>query len=98
MIGIVPTGQSGLKVEPMSDLEERAETEQNREATVKQLLRRAAKRTRPSQAFSIVLRGQETGANREFAPDRDSDAMLWFLIALPVFMVAHAICVKIGAI
>ncbi|MGY4281227.1 hypothetical protein ACVWXO_000447 [Bradyrhizobium sp. LM2.7] len=83
----------------MSDLEERAEIAQKREATVKQLLRRAAKRSRPSQALSVVVRHtRETDANREFAPDRDSDALVWFLIALPIFMVAHAICVKIGAI
>jgi hypothetical protein len=87
-----------LKVKLMSDVEERAEITQKREATVKQLLRRAAKRTRPSQAFSIVPHTRETDANREFAPDRDADAVVWFLIALPVFMVAHALCVKIGAI
>ena len=69
------------------------------EAAVKQLLLRAAKRPiRPSQAFSAVPYGRETDANREFAPDRDADAIVWFLIALPIFMVAHAICVKIGAI
>ncbi|MEK9284745.1 MULTISPECIES: hypothetical protein [unclassified Bradyrhizobium] len=68
------------------------------EVAAKQLLRRAAKRTRPSQALSVVPHARETDANREFAPDRDSDAVLWFLIALPIFMVAHAICVKIGAI
>ncbi|MDA9463049.1 hypothetical protein [Bradyrhizobium sp. CCBAU 53415] len=68
------------------------------EVAVKQLLRRAAKRTRPSQAFSAVPHARETDANREFAPDRDADAIVWFLIALPIFMVAHAICVKIGAI
>ncbi|WGD53203.1 hypothetical protein QA641_04540 [Bradyrhizobium sp. CB1650] len=66
-----------------------------REATVEQLLRRAARRTPPSQAFSVVPYAQETDANREFAPDRDADAIVWFL---PIFMVAHAICVKIGAI
>jgi|tagenome__1003787_1003787.scaffolds.fasta_scaffold20476390_1 hypothetical protein len=83
----------------MSDLEERAEIAQKREATVKQLLRRAAKRSRPSQALSVVVpHTRETDANREFAPDRDSDAVVWFLIALPIFMVAHAICVKIGSI
>ncbi|WOH54897.1 hypothetical protein [Bradyrhizobium sp. BWC-3-1] len=83
----------------MSDLEERAEIAQKREATVKQLLRRAAKRSRPSQALSVVVRHtRETDANREFAPDSDSDAIVWFLIALPVFIIAHAICVKIGAI
>jgi hypothetical protein len=69
------------------------------EITVKQLLRRAAKRTRPSQALSVAVpHTRKTDANREFAPDRDADAIVWFLIALPVFMVAHALCVKIGAI
>ncbi|MCK1707913.1 MULTISPECIES: hypothetical protein [unclassified Bradyrhizobium] len=87
-----------MKVKLMSDLEERAEITQKREATVKQLLRRAAKHTRPSQVFSVVPHGQETDANREFAPGRDSDAIVWFLIALPLFMIAHAICLKIGAI
>lgn len=83
----------------MSDREERAEITLKREATVKQLLRRAAKRTRPSQARSVAVpHSRETDANREFAPDRDADAIVWFLIALPVFMVAHALCVKIGAI
>ncbi|MCK1437381.1 hypothetical protein [Bradyrhizobium sp. 15] len=96
MIGIVlPPSRIG-KVKLMSDLEERAT--QKREATVKQILRRAAKRTRPSQAFSVVPHTRETDANREFAPDRKGDAIAWFLIALPVFMVAHALCVKIGAI
>ncbi|MGY3404176.1 hypothetical protein [Bradyrhizobium sp. 131] len=82
----------------MSDEETRATTMLKREATVKQLLRRAAKRTRPSQVFSVVPHTRETDANREFAPDRQSDAIVSFLIALPVFMVAHALCVKIGAI
>jgi hypothetical protein len=82
----------------MSDQETRATTMLKREATVKQLLRRAAKRTRPSQVFSVVPLTRETDANREFAPDRDGDAIVWFLIALPIFMVAHALCVKIGAI
>jgi hypothetical protein len=59
---------------------------------------RVAKRKRPSQAFSVVPHGTETDANREFAPDRDSGGIVWFLIALPIFMTAHAICVKIGAI
>jgi hypothetical protein len=67
------------------------------ESAVKQLLSQAAKRRR--RAYSVIVRhGNETDANREFAPDRDSDALVWFLIALPIFMVAHALCVKIGAI
>lgn len=70
-----------------------------REKAVKQLLRLAAKRLRPSRAYSVIVsHGTETDANREFAPDRDSDGIVWFLIALPIFMTAHAICVKIGAI
>lgn len=67
------------------------------ETAVKQLLSQAAKRRQ--RAYSVIVRhGTETDANREFAPDRDSDALVWFLIALPIFMVAHALCVKIGAI
>lgn len=64
---------------------------------VKQL-RRAAKRSRLSQSTSVVLHGRETDANREFAPDHGSDGIVWFLIALSMFIVAHAICVRIGAI
>lgn len=82
----------------MSDQETRATTMLKHEATVKQLLRRAAKRTRPSQVLSVVPHTRETDANREFAPDRDGHAMVWFLIALPIFVIGHAICVKIGAI
>lgn len=66
--------------------------------TVKLLFRRVAKRKRPSQAFSVVPHGTETDANREFATDHDSNVVIWFLIALPIFTTAHAICVKIGAI
>ncbi|UPK40783.1 hypothetical protein IVB18_50080 (plasmid) [Bradyrhizobium sp. 186] len=74
------------------DREARAQT------TVKQLLRKAGKRSLHGQVFTAVPHGRETDANREFAPDRDSGAIVWFLIALPIFMVAHALCVKIGAI
>ncbi|MCK1480616.1 hypothetical protein IVB27_39315 [Bradyrhizobium sp. 197] len=80
----------------MSDREEAPTIEH--ETAVKQLLRRATKRTRSSQVFSVIPHTRETDANREFAPDRDADAIVWFLIALPIFMVVHAICVKIGAI
>ncbi|MFK4726436.1 hypothetical protein ABIE89_007536 [Bradyrhizobium niftali] len=67
------------------------------QTAVKQLLSQAGKRRR--RTISVRVRhGTETDANREFAPDRDSDAIVWFLIALPIFMVAHALCVKIGAI
>ncbi|MGY4371032.1 Flp pilus assembly protein TadG [Bradyrhizobium sp. LB1.3] len=82
----------------MSDQETRAATMPKPEATLKQLLRRAAKRTRPSQVFSVVPHTRETDANREFAPDRDGDAIVWFLIALPIFVIVYAISVKIGAI
>jgi hypothetical protein len=82
----------------MSDQETRATAMLKRDAAVKQLLRRAAKRTRPSQVFSVVPHTRETDANREFAPDRDGDAIVWFLIALPIFVIGYAICVKIGAI
>jgi len=67
----------------------------DQESAIKQRLRHAANGTRP---FSVVPHGRETDANREFAPDRDADDIVWFLIALPIFMVAHAICMKIGAI
>lgn len=79
----------------MSDQKSGATTTLKQEGIVKQLLRRAA---RPSQAFSVVPHARETDANREFAPDRVSDAIVWFLFALPIFMIAHALCVKIGAI
>ncbi|SCB56081.1 hypothetical protein GA0061098_10725 [Bradyrhizobium shewense] len=82
----------------MSDRETRTDATLKREATVKQLLRRAVKRSRPSESVSVVPHGWETDPNREFAPDRDAEAIVWFLIALPIFIVAHAICVKIGAI
>jgi hypothetical protein len=82
----------------MHDREARAESTLKREGTVKKLLRRAVKRTRPSQAFSVVPHARETDANREFAPGRDADAVVWFLFALPTFIIAHAICMKIGAI
>ncbi|MET4370229.1 Flp pilus assembly protein TadG [Bradyrhizobium sp. LB12.1] len=82
----------------MSDQETRAATMPKPEAPLKQLLRRAAKRTRPSQVFSVVPHTRETDANREFAPDRDGDAIVWFLIALPIFVIVYAISVKIGAI
>ncbi|SDJ73957.1 hypothetical protein SAMN05216338_10637 [Bradyrhizobium sp. Rc2d] len=67
----------------------------DQESAIKQLLRRAANGTRP---FSVVPHARETDANREFGADRDADAVVWFLIALPIFMIAHAMCVKIGAI
>lgn len=82
----------------MSDQKPRATTPLTQEETVKQLLRRAARPTRPNQVFSVVPHTRETDANREFAPDRDSDALVWFLIALPIFVIIHVICVKLGAI
>lgn len=81
----------------MSDRDAGADT-LKKEATVKQLLRRAARRTRPSEVFSVVPHGRETDANREFSSDRDGDAIAWFLGALPIFVIIHVICVKIGAI
>ncbi|WP_409192526.1 hypothetical protein [Bradyrhizobium sp. RDM4] len=68
------------------------------EATVKQLLRRASKRMRASQVFSIVPHAREMDANREFASDRGADNVVWFFGALTVFMVVYVICLKIGAI
>ncbi|MCK1424056.1 hypothetical protein IVB15_10050 [Bradyrhizobium sp. 182] len=64
------------------------------EIVVKQL--RRAKR--PTQSAAVIPHGRETDANREFAPDRGSDDIVWFFIALSMFIVAHAICVRIGAI
>ncbi|MDA9504930.1 hypothetical protein XI09_09470 [Bradyrhizobium sp. CCBAU 11386] len=81
----------------MSDRDAGADT-LKKEATVKQLFRRAARCTCPSQVFSVVRHGRETDANREFASDRDGDAVAWFLGALPIFVIIHVICVKIGAI
>jgi hypothetical protein len=81
----------------MSDQKPRATTPITQEETVKQLLRRAA-RPRPSQVFSVVPHTRETDANCEFATDRHSDALVWFLIALPIFVIIHVICVKLGAI
>lgn len=70
------------------------------ETVLKQLMRQAAQRRRRSRAYSVIVRhGTEIDANREFAPHRDVDnAVLWFLFALPAFMILHAICVKLGAI
>ncbi|MCS3929245.1 hypothetical protein M2175_004276 [Bradyrhizobium elkanii] len=69
------------------------------ETAVKHLLRQALKRHRPSRAYSVIVRhGTETDANREFASDREGDAVPWFLGALPIFVIIHVICVKIGAI
>jgi hypothetical protein len=67
------------------------------ETAVKQLLSQAAKRRR--RAYSVVVRhGTETDANREFALDRDSNVIVWFLIALPIFIIIHVLSVKLGAI
>jgi len=60
--------------------------------------RRAAKRSRLSQVFSVVLHGRETDANREFASHRDASRVVWFFGALPAFVIVYVICVKIGAI
>lgn len=68
------------------------------ETAVKQLLRKAARRRRPSQLYSIVPHGQETDANREFASRREPNGLVWFFLFLPAFVIAYAICVKMGAI
>lgn len=71
----------------------------DQERTIKQLLRRAAKRTRPSQLYSsIVPHGQETDANREFASHREENSLVWFFLFLPAFVIVWAICVKIGVV
>ncbi|MDA9503465.1 hypothetical protein XI09_01130 [Bradyrhizobium sp. CCBAU 11386] len=68
------------------------------ETAVKQLLRQAAKRYRPSRAYSVIVRhGTEKDANREFSRDADNN-VVWFFFALPVFMILHAVCAKLGAI
>lgn len=76
----------------------RPDDKSEQEATVKQLLRRVAKRKRPSQAFSVVRHGTETDANREFAADRYWNGTVWFVVTLLIFVIAYAICVKIDAI
>ena len=68
------------------------------EAAVKQLLRRASRRMRPSRVLSIVPHAREMDANREFASDRGADNVVWFFGALTAFMVVYVICLKIGAI
>ncbi|MGY8685684.1 hypothetical protein Q2941_49455 [Bradyrhizobium sp. UFLA05-153] len=68
------------------------------EAAVKHLLRRATKRSRPSQNFSVVPHGRETDANREFARHRDVNSVFVFFVTLPMFVIAYAICVNMGAI
>jgi hypothetical protein len=81
----------------MSDRKVRAKITSERE--VEQLLRRAAKRSRPSRAFSAVPHGRETDANREFASHREAGSVVWFFgAALPAFVIVYVICVKIGAI
>ncbi len=71
----------------------------DQETAIKQLLRRAAKRARPSQIYSsIVPHGQETDANREFALRREPSGIVWFFMFLPAFVIAWALCVKMGAI
>jgi len=80
----------------MSDREDAPTVEH--EAAVKRLLRKATRRKRPSQVFSDVPHGRETDANREFAPHREPAGIVWFLLFLPGFVIAWAICVKMGAI
>ena len=76
----------------------RPEVTSEQEAAIKQLLRGASKRIRPSRVFSIVPHGRETDANREFASDRGADNAVWFFGALTAFMIAYVICLHIGAI
>jgi hypothetical protein len=80
----------------MSDRKARAKITSEHE--VEQLLRRAAKRSRPSRAFSAVPHGRETDANREFASHREAGSVVWFFGALPAFVIVYVICVRIGAI
>jgi hypothetical protein len=80
----------------MSDRKARAKVTSDRE--VEQLLRRAAKRSRPSQVFSVTPHGRETDPNREFASRREVGGVVWFFGALPAFVVVYVICVRIGAI
>jgi len=69
------------------------------ETAIRQLLRKAARPRRPSQIISSdVPHGRETDANREFASHREGNDFVWFFVFLPVFVIAWAICVKIGAI
>jgi hypothetical protein len=75
----------------------RPEVTSEQEAAIKQLLRGASKRIRPSRVFSIVPHGRETDANREFASDRGAENVVWFLVALPAFVIVYVIWVKIGA-
>ena len=71
----------------------------DQERTIKQLLRRAAKRTRPSQLYSSIVRhGKETDPNREFASRREENELVWFFLFLPAFVIAWAIFVKLGVV
>jgi hypothetical protein len=52
----------------------------------------------PSTIDNLQNAHRATDANREFASDREGDAVAWFLGALPIFVIIYVICVKIGAI
>ncbi|MCP3459731.1 hypothetical protein [Bradyrhizobium sp. CCGUVB23] len=79
-------------------MSDRDATTVEHETAVKQLLKKAARRRRPSQVFSDVPHGRETDANREFAPHREPNGIVWFFLFLPAFVIAWAICVKMGAV
>ena len=80
----------------MSDRKARAKITSDHE--VEQLLRPTAKRSRPSQVFSVIPHGRETDANREFASHREAGSVVWFFGALPAFVIVYVICASIGAI
>ncbi len=75
-----------------------AEITTEREATLRRLLKRVAKRTPPGTAFPVVPFGKENDANREFAKAREGNPALWFVASLAVFLIVQAISTKIGAI
>jgi len=79
----------------MSDRRARAKIRSDHE--VEQLLRPTAKRSRPSQGFSVIPHGRETDANRELS-HREAGSVVWFFGALPAFVIVYVICVRIGAI
>lgn len=100
MIGVISPA-SRDRVEGLADVSpRRTRGESRKSAKQRSNSFCAAQPSAPDQvrSFQFVPHGQETDANRDFAPDRASDRIVWFLIAIPLFMVIHAICVKMGAI
>ncbi|MGY3341266.1 hypothetical protein ACVWZ4_007459 [Bradyrhizobium sp. USDA 4472] len=74
-------------------------TTSSHETAVKQLLRRVARRRRPSQNISSdVPHHRETDPNREFASHGEPNGVVWFFLFLPGFVIAYVICLKIGAL